>query len=117
MAEPYLSMLNKMIADFELPISKQVSLECKHFFSGAALYANGTICASITPAGLGLKLPVETRELLFASRDGKELQYFESAPVKREYVLLSQSVVDDPERVKTLLNLSIAYVADPRPDA
>jgi len=113
MAEPYLSMLTRMIADLELPVSKQVLLESKHFFSGAALYANGIICASITPVGVGLKLPVEARDRQFVTGDGKEMRYFESAPVKREYVLLSQSVVDDPERLKSLLNLSIDYVADP----
>jgi hypothetical protein len=32
-------------------------LEVKHFFSGAALYVNGAICASCSPAGLAFKLP------------------------------------------------------------
>jgi len=112
MAEPYLSMLNKMITDLELPVSEEVELVCSHFFSGAALFANGTICASLTPAGFGLKLPAETRDRLFEVGDGTELRYFESAPVKREYVVLSQSVVDDPERFKSLLTLSIGYVVD-----
>ena len=112
MAEPYLKMLTKMISSFELPIQEDVLLECKHFFSGAALYANGKICASLTPAGFGLKLPEEVRDRLFEGGEGRELRYFEAAPVKREYVVLSQSVVDDPERLKSLLELSISYVLD-----
>lgn len=112
MAEPYLKMLTKMIASFALPAQAEVLLECKHFFSGAALYANGKICASLTPAGFGLKLPEEVRDRLFEDGDGKELRYFEEAPVKREYVLLSKSVVEDPERLRSLLKLGIGYVVD-----
>ncbi len=112
MAQPYLDMLSKMITNLGIPASKDVSLECKHFFSGAALYANGKICASLTPAGFGLKLPTEVRNRLIDDGDGKELRYFETAPIKKEYVALSQSVVDDPERLKQLVNLSISYVAE-----
>ncbi|GAG88639.1 unnamed protein product [marine sediment metagenome] len=112
MAEPYLKMLTEMIASFKLPIQDDVLLECKHFFSGAALYANGKICASLTPAGFGLKLPEEVRDRLFEEGEGKELRYFDAAPVKREYVVLSQSVVDDPERLNSLLKLSIGYVVE-----
>ena len=41
-----------------------VELACKHFFSGAAAYANGRIFMSLTPVGLALKLPEETRAAL-----------------------------------------------------
>ncbi|MGB7033246.1 MAG: hypothetical protein WBF29_17540, partial [Syntrophobacteria bacterium] len=86
MAESYLKILSGKITSLELSTSKGVSLECKHFFSGAALYANGKICASLTPAGFGLKLPAEVRNRLIEEGDGQELRYFETAPVKREYV-------------------------------
>ena len=112
MAEPYLTTLSRKIAELELPASEGIVLECKHFFSGAALYANGKICASLTPAGFGLKLPAEVRERLITEGEGQELRYFEKAPVKKEYVALSASAVDDPEKLKSLLELSICYVAD-----
>ena len=35
-------------------ISGDISLECKHFFSGAALYAEERICLSLTPAGVAV---------------------------------------------------------------
>ena len=111
MAQPYLETLSRKIRNLELPVSEDVTLECKHFFSGAALYANGKICASLTPAGFGLKLPADVRDLLIEDGDGHELRYFEKAPVKKEYVALSQAVADDLERLKSLLNLSILYIA------
>ena len=110
MAEPYLEMLSRAIAGLDLPTPEGVKLECRHFFSGAALYVNGKICASLTPAGFGLKLPAEARERLLESGEGAELRYFENAPVKKEYVVLSQSVVDDLKRLKSLLGISIDYV-------
>ena len=112
MAQPYLDTLTRTILTLEIPASEDISLECKHFFSGAALYADGKICASLTPAGFGLKLPAEVRNRLIEDGDGHELRYFEKAPTKIEYVALSQPVVGDPERLKSLLVLSISYVTD-----
>jgi hypothetical protein len=83
MAAPYLKLLSRKITSLELPTSEEVLLECKHFFSGAALYANGKSCASLTPAGFGLKLPAEVRNRLIEEGDGQELRYFETAPVKK----------------------------------
>ena len=110
MAQPYLELLSKTITNLKLTASAEVSLECKHFFSGAALYANEKISASLTPAGFGLRLPADVRQHLIESGDGGELRYFENSPVKKEYIALSQSVVDDQERLKSLLELSIRYV-------
>jgi TfoX/Sxy family transcriptional regulator of competence genes len=112
MAQPYLDMLSKMITNLGIPSSVDASLECKHFFSGAALYANGKICASLTPAGFGLKLPADVRNRLIEDGEGNELRYFETAPVKKEYITLSQSVVDNLERLKQLVNLSIGYATE-----
>jgi len=110
MAEPYLDTLSKMIQSLKVPYSREVALECRHFFSGAALYANGKICASLTPAGFGIKLPADVRSGLIEAGDAKELRYFDEAPVKKEYVVISRSVADDPERLRSLLNISIGYV-------
>ena len=114
MAEPYLEILSSKIASLGLSTSEGIVLECKHFFSGAALYANGQICASLTAAGFGLKLPADVRNRLIEEEAGQALRYFEKAPVKKEYVALSQPVVDDPERLKLLLTLSIGYVTEGR---
>lgn len=43
MAEPYLKMISRMITSLELATPEGVTLECRHFFSGAALYANEKI--------------------------------------------------------------------------
>jgi len=77
-------LLPKKIAGLELQNTTGIPLETKHFFSGAALYANGKICASFTPAGFALKLPADTRDRLFEDGRGTELRYFEKSPVKKD---------------------------------
>ncbi len=112
MAEPYLRLLAQKIEDLNLPAADQALIEYKHFFSGAALYVSGKIMGSLTPAGFGLKLPTGIRERLIEEGDGSELRYFEKAPVKKQYVALSDSVVDDSKALKELLILSIRYVLE-----
>ena len=110
MAEPYLERLTETISNLDISLSDGVLIECRHFFSGAALFANRKICITLTPVGFGLKLPDETRSRMIAVGDGKELRYFDNGPIKKEYVSLSQSVLDDPDRFEILIRQSIEYV-------
>lgn len=112
MAEPYLASLSEKIAALDLPASEEIRLETKHFFHGAALYANRKICASLTPAGFGLKLPPTVRDRLLKNGEASELRYFEKAPIKKDYVALSESIANDPGLLRSLLELSIGYVTD-----
>ena len=110
MAEPYLERLTETIASLDISSSDEMVLELKHFFSGAALYVNGKICVTLTPAGFGLKLPQVCINQLIDVGDGKELRYFDNAPIKKEYVALSQSIMNDPDRLKTMMRQSMDYV-------
>ena len=67
---------------------KDLKLECKHFFSGAAVYVDGKICISLTPVGFAVKLPEESRTFLMNEKGAKPLRYFPKGPIKKEYVVL-----------------------------
>ena len=84
MARPYLTALECLVAR-ELPGTP--GLACKHFFSGAALYSNSSICASLTPVGIAFKLPEYRCSALIASGRALPLRYFAMSPVKKGYVL------------------------------
>ena len=112
MAEPYLRQLRDLLDELGLADEGSFDLEGRHFFGGAALYVDGTICASLTPAGLAVKLPHATREAMFEDGRGQPLRYFEGGKVKREYVVLSQPLSGDPSRVRALLRDSFRYVRD-----
>ena len=111
MAEPYLERLSQMVERLELPRTPGVSLEPRHFFSGAALYANAKILASLSPRGLAVKLPADNREKLISEGKGSEFRFFASGPIKREYVVLSESIIQDDEALVEIFNASINYVA------
>ncbi len=109
MAEPYLERLSHIVVRLGPISAENVTLKIKHFFSGAALYANEKICASLSPAGFAVKLPEELRQSLINERKGKEFRFFAKGPIKREYVVLSDSIVQDEEMLEKLINLSARY--------
>ena len=112
MAEPYLTRLAQIVDEIGPLHAGGVILESKHFFSGAALYANGKICASLSPAGFAIKLPGDARRSLIEEGQGTEFSFFPDGPVKQEYVALSEPKVSDGESIRELIALSVDYVLD-----
>lgn len=79
-------------------------VECRHFFSGAAAYRDGTVAATLTPAGLAFKVPAEVHDKLLTSGQAVPLRYFPKAPVKGNYVVFpSQTAVDVRAAVRLIL--------------
>ena len=109
MAQPYLERLSQIVSGFRPLSTDSVTLETRHFFSGAALYADGLICASLSPAGFAIKLPSEIRQSLIDDGEGREFQFFAKGPIKREYVALSESVLQDDETLGRLIGISVTY--------
>lgn len=110
MAEPYLKHLSRIVERLEPIPLENVMLETKHFFSGAALYANGKICASLSPGGFAVKLPEEVRQNLISEGNAEEFRFFESGPIKREYVVLVDAIVQDDEALRKLIEIGAQYV-------
>lgn len=86
MAQPFLEKLEVLV---QRHLPDEPRLECKHFFSGAALYAHGVICASLTPVGLAFKLPEDLCSELIECGAASHLKYFAKSPIKKGYVLLT----------------------------
>jgi TfoX/Sxy family transcriptional regulator of competence genes len=110
MAEPYLERLSQMVVRLELPQISGVTLESKHFFTGAALYANGKICATFSPSGFALKVPANVRQILIKESKGTEFRFFTNGPIKREYVALSESIIEDDGALRELIGTSVNFV-------
>ena len=112
MAEPYRTVLAQMAERLELPEAAAVTIAVKHFFNGAALYANDHICLVHNPSGLALKMRPEERGRLITSGEGALFRVFPKGPVKREYVALSESLIGDQNRLLELIEGSIGYLLD-----
>jgi TfoX/Sxy family transcriptional regulator of competence genes len=106
MAHPYLEQLQGLVRIID---RRDVELVCKHFFSGAALYVNGKMCASLSPAGLAFKLGKQRSEELIASQVAVPLCYFKGAPIKRDYVLFPESLELKSGTFYAYCNESIEY--------
>lgn len=120
MAKEYLEKLSVFVREAAPDISGDISLECKHFFSGAALYAEERICLSLTPAGLGIKLPEETRDRLLRDGAAVPLRYFAEGPIKKGYALFLGGVAEGSETLHGhgYVKESIGYVLTlPKPKA
>ena len=85
-------------------------MECKHFFSGAALYANGRICITLTPAGFAIKLPEESRNTLLRQKGAKHLRYFPKGPIKKDYVVLPKTMLNDMRSLRRWVRVSVEFV-------
>ena len=110
MAQKYLERLNALIERLPSGSAKGVRLECKHFFSGAAVYAKGRICMSWTPVGFAIKLPETSRSALVNQHGAKYLRYFPNGPIKKDYVVLPKSMWHETRTLGRLAKTSIKYV-------
>ena len=110
MAKEYLDELSALIDKTVSGRFKNIRLECKHFFSGAALYANGKICISLTPVGFAIKLPEESRSALLKQKGTKPLRYFPEGPIKKDYVVLPKAILNDAKVLRQWVKLGIEHV-------
>ena len=84
------------------------AIVCKHFFSGTAAYSDAHIFMTLTPAGLALKLSEHDRAQL-AALGAMPLRYFPNAPIKKDYVVLPDSVVGDDAALARWARASISF--------
>ena len=113
MAQEYLDRLSQLMEQLSSSGFNGVKLECKHFFSGAAIYARGKICMSWTPVGFALKLPEASRTILVKQQGAKYLRYFPQGPIKKDYVVLPESLLKEMKTLRHLAKASVAYVLSP----
>lgn len=109
MAQEYLERLSALIGRLKSGSLKSVKLECKHFFSGAAVYAEGRICMSWTPVGFAIKLPETSRNTLVNQQGAKYLRYFPKGPIKKDYVVLPESMLKEMKALSRLARTSVEY--------
>ena len=115
MVEAYRQRLESIVDEAVAHVESSVAIECKHFFSGAAAYADERLFMTLTPVGLALKLPEAARTSLL-DQGAKPLRYFPKAPVKKDYVVLPEDVSGDPDARARWIGESMEFVlSQPKP--
>jgi len=95
MAKIYFEKLSSLTRQLKIESEIGKPIEIKHFFSGAALYVNKTLCVSWSPVGLAFKLQEQEASKLISSGKAKPLKYFPKGHIKKDYVLF-----DNPDDKK-----------------
>ncbi len=108
LAKDYVAALETLLAGTITALPPGVAVEVRRFFGGAAAYAEGRICITLTPAGLALKLPEDGRARLLGEGGGP-LRYFPNAPLKKQYVVAPDGLRDDGDRLRFWARQSIDY--------
>ncbi|MEA2000602.1 MAG: hypothetical protein U9N84_01745 [Actinomycetota bacterium] len=103
MAEPFLGDLQEFADQWTSADERVGVLECRHFFSGAAVYRNGAIVASLTPVGLAFKVPNTIHDNLLDAGLAIPLRYFPNGPIKRNYVLFPIGTAIEAEAAARLI--------------
>jgi TfoX/Sxy family transcriptional regulator of competence genes len=109
MAKEYFEKLSALINELKIAEEVSSSMEVKHFFSGAALYVNETICASWSPVGLAFKLPEKEAESLIEDGKAKPLRYFPKGHIKKGYALFEITSIE-PSEWKSLFTKAVRQV-------
>lgn len=110
MAQEYFKKLLSLIERLNIEKDAGQTVEVKHFFSGAALYVNNTLCASWSPVGLAFKLPEKEVSHLINSGEARPLKYFPKGHVKKAYALFEAPETSKPERWEAYLIKAIKGV-------
>lgn len=109
MAHEYLQQLTALMEPLTVGGFRNARLEYKHFFSGAALYADGRICISLTTVGFAIKLPEELRNALVKDQGAQPLRYFPNGPIKKDYVVLPKAMLTDMKALRHWVKVSIEH--------
>ena len=117
MVAAQLDELRSLLAAASSKLDREIATECKHFFSGAAAYANGRIFMTLTTVGLALKLPADSQAEL-TRRGAKPLRYFPRGPIKKDYVIVPDRLARDVDALVPWLAKSALFaLAFPKPRA
>jgi len=109
MTKEFIAELETLIGEMGNAWPKDVTIDCKRFFNGAAAYANRRVFISLTPVGLAVKLAEPNKEALMLM-GGTPLRYFPKATVKKAYVAVPENLAANTDLLKPWLAHSISYV-------
>lgn len=111
MAKVYFEKLSDLVSHLGINDEVPVDLEIKHFFSGAALYVNKTICVSWSPGGLSFKLSELEVNRLLSSGKAKPLKYFEKGNTKEGYAMFENPESSKKSRWKSYFLKAIGQIS------
>ena len=109
MQNKYFEKITKLLEQTSPKLATRYRLEFKNVFGAIGGYVNGHIFISYGKFGVALRFPPETLHILFQENDVKQLKYFPSGHIKKEYAVLPKRIIEDSNRFRNLIDESIQY--------
>ncbi len=91
-------------------LEKSYAITYKSVFGAVAAYADGRLFLTCGKFGTALKLPAEICRALMHECSGAPLKYFEKGHVKKGYVVLSVTILEDSQRRNDLIRKSAEFI-------
>lgn len=109
--KPHLEAMRRQLelAAEELP--PDVGLRFRAMFGGVGAYGRDRMFASLSDAGLALKLSPPDRAALLAEEEARPLQYEAGGPVSKEYVVVPPRIRGDATGLAGWVRRSIDHAA------
>ena len=111
MAIDYRNKLEEILKQVRPRLASTHGLEFKNCFGAVAGYVDGKIFCSCGRFGLALRLPEKALANLFQEKGVKKLKYFPNGHVKKEYAVIPKRILQDPTRLKKLVDQSIRFAS------
>ena len=110
MENKYLNKVTTLLKQTRPRLAVTHRLEFKNVFGAVGAYLDGRIFISCGKFGIALRLPPETLDDLFREKAVRHLKYFLKGHIKKEYAVLSKTVLENRRKLKQLVDESIRYV-------
>lgn len=110
MASEELEALKREIDEAVAISGRSEEMTHKPMFGGVCSYADGRVFASLSNVGIGLKLSAKDQEEALKIEGAKRLQYEESMPPSKSYIVLPATLRSSPEQFASWVDLSVKYV-------
>lgn len=91
-------------------LALEPDLEFRKMFGGMAAYVHGRPFALLSSVGLALKLGLEAKAQLLAEPGARPLQFEEGGVVFKQYVLVPDTWISEPEPLHAWVERSTAFV-------
>jgi TfoX/Sxy family transcriptional regulator of competence genes len=110
MSQPNLDELQNQLSQAVEALHLDHELVFKPMFGGVCAYVMGRVFASLSNIGLALKLPPKAQEELLKIEGAKRLQYEETAPPSKSYIVVPEPMTRNAPDLMAWVHQSVEFV-------
>ncbi len=111
----YEDTLHKILHDAWPDMNKHHPQDFRKLFGVVGGYVEDKIFCSCGPFGFALKLPGDERDNIFKAGE-KPLKIFKNGHVKKDYAVLTDSMIGEHKELHRLIETSIKFTTNPKGD-